>query len=311
MLKIYEKNLRFIRNDMEAVNDSVNAIRNAIPATGGIARMIGSVALLVIGIVVIYYIYVYLYQGQVSNSQAIITSAIPANPTSSPSPYNVLPVYEGGEYTITFWTYITAFKDQIGKSKHILELSPTTTTGSPTSTLVVGLGAFNNKLMVRVNTNATGQQQLTSANVQSMFQPTQTPPGQLLADSMPICDLPEVDLQRWVCFGIVLNGRTVDVYMDGKLARSCVLPSFYTVDANGVRMKLLQYGGFNGFLSNVYVYGGALSPDQIYGIYMRGPADAADRGIWSWLGSLFDMKGEVTYTYPQVGVTYPRTTVTF
>lgn len=296
---------------MEALNDSVNAIRNAIPATGGIAQTIGSVALLILGVIVLYYLYQYLFQGQIATSQAIVTSAIPANPSSSPAPTSILPVYEGGEYTITFWTYITAFKDQIGKNKHILELSPTTTTGSPTSTLVVGLGSFTNKLLVRVNTNATGTEQLTAANVQNMFQPTQTPPGQLLADSMPICDLPEVELQRWVCFGIVLNGRTVDVYMDGKLARSCVLPSFYTVNANGVRMKILQYGGFNGFLSNLYVYSGALNPDQIYGIYMKGPADVTDRGFLAWLGTMFDIKGQVTYSYPQVGVTYPRSTVSF
>ena len=296
---------------MQSLNDSVNAIRNAVPASGGMTQSVSSIAILILGIVGLYYLYNYLYAGQASTTKGIITTAIPANPTSAPTPATILPVYEGGEYTITFWTYITAFKDQIGKSKHILELSPNTTTGTPTSTLVVGLGAFNNKLMVRVNTNAAGTQQLTGAAIQSMFQPTQTPPGQLLADSMPICDLPEVELQRWVCFGVVLNGRTVDVYMDGKLARSCVLPSFFTVDANGVRMKLLQYGGFSGFLSNVYVHTGALSPDQLYGIYMSGPSDTTDRGFWSWLGSMFDIKGQVTYVAPKVGVTYPRTTVTF
>ena len=297
---------------MQALNNSVNVIRNAVPASGGLTQTVSSIAILVIGIVVIYYLYNYLFGGAPSSSsKEILTTAIPANPTGAPPPATVLPVYEGGEYTITFWTYITAFKDQVGKSKHILELSPNTTTGSPTSTMVVGLGAFTNKLMVRVNTNSAGTQQLTAANIQGMFQPTQTPPGQLLADSMPICDLPEVELQRWVCFGIVLNGRTVDVYMDGKLARSCVLPSFYTVDANGVKMKLLQYGGFSGFLSSVSVHNGALSPDQIYGIYMKGPSDTTDRGFLSWLGNMFDIKGQVTYIAPKVGVTYPRSTVTF
>ena len=165
--------------------------------------------------------------------------------------------------------------------------------------------------MVRVNTNASGSQLLNKAALDGIFQPTAIPSGQLLADTMPVCDLPEVELQRWVCFGVVLNGRTVDVYMDGKLARSCVLPSFFTVDVNGVQMKLLQYGGFNGFLSNVYVHAGALNPDQMYRIYMQGPADIADRGLWGWLGSLLDIKGQITYTYPQPGLNYPRETVTF
>jgi hypothetical protein len=165
--------------------------------------------------------------------------------------------------------------------------------------------------MVRVNTNATGAEKLTKAKVDSIFQPAQVPPGQLLNDTMPICDLPEVELQRWVCFGIVLNGRTVDVYLDGKLARSCVLPSFYTVDANGVSLKLLQYGGFDGFLSKVVVYSQALNPDQIYRIYMSGPSDIAATGFLGWLAGFFNLKGELTYTYPNVGLSYPQSTITF
>lgn len=296
---------------MDAITGTVNSVRDKLPAMGGMSGTIGSIAALVIGIIVLYYVYKFLFDGMILENQAVVTTAIPANPTAAPTPTKVLPVYEGGEYTVTFWAYITAFKDTVGKAKHILELAPRTTSGSPTSTLVVGLGPFNNKLMVRVNTNATGTEVLTKATLDAIFQPTAIPSGQLLADTMPVCDLPEVELQRWVCFGVVLNGRTVDVYMDGKLARSCVLPSFFTVDANGIQMKLLQYGGFNGFLSNVYVHAGALNPDQMYRIYMQGPTDVADRGLWGWLGSLLDIKGQITYSYPKPGVKYPRETVTF
>lgn len=283
----------------------------SIPASGGIVQTVTSILVLVIGVVLLYYTYIFFFENQGLDSKSILTTAIPANPATSPKPYEIPPVYEGGEYSITFWTYITAFKDQVGKSKHILELAPNTTTGTPTSTLVVGLGPYNNKLMVRVNTGATSTEKLTQANVKNMFQPTQVASGQLLNDTMPVCDLPEVDLQRWVCFGVVMNGRTIDVYMDGKLARSCVLPSFYTVDANGVSLKLLQYGGYDGFLSNVSAYSAALNPDQMYKIYMNGPADTAAGGILGWLKSIFNITGEVSYMYPQMGLTYPRTTVTF
>lgn len=301
----------FHQNKMNAANNAVNAVKNALPNVGGTAQTVGSIMVLVIGVVLLYYIYKYFNESQGTDSRSIITTSIPANPAVSPKAYEVPAVYEGGEYSITSWIYVTAFKDQVGKSKHILELAPNSTTGSPMSTLVVGLGPFNNKLMVRVNTNATGTEQLSRANVEKMFQPTQVPSGQLLNDTMPICDLPEIELQRWICVGIVLNGRTTDVYLDGKLARSCVLPSFYTVDPNGVSLKLLQYGGFDGFLSNVTVHNGALNPDQMYRIYMDGPSDVIAAGFWGWIKSLFNVTGEVTYSYPQAGVTYPRATLTF
>lgn len=304
-----EKNLRFIRNEMEAVNNAANAVKNSLP--GGITGSLTSIAVVIIGAVLLYYIYKLFFTATGTENKAVITTAIPANPAESPKPVDIPAVYEGGEYSITFWAYITAFKDQVGKAKHILELAPKSTTGTPMSTLVVGLGPFNNKLMVRVNTNATGSEALTQTNVRNMFQPTQVPSGQLLNDTMPMCDLPEVDLQRWVCFGVVLNGRTVDVYMDGKLARSCVLPSFFKVDPNGVRLKALQYGGFDGFLSNLIVYPSALNPEQMYRIYMAGPDDNVAAGFLSWLGNIFNLKGELTYTYPQMGLTYPTNTVTF
>jgi hypothetical protein len=296
---------------MEAMNNAVNSVRNAVPAFGGMSQTVTSVAVLVIGVILLYYIYTTFFSSQGTDSKSIVTTAIPANPATSPKAVEIPAVYEGGEYSITFWSYITAYKDMVGKSKHILELAPNSTTGTPQSTLVVGLGPYNNKLMVRVNTNATGAERLTKAKVESIFQPTQVPSGQLLSDTMPVCDLPEVELQRWVCFGIVLNGRTIDVYMDGKLARSCVLPSFYTVDPNGVSLKLLQYGGFDGFLSNVSVHNQALNPDQMYRIYMNGPADVVATGFLGWLGGIFNVKGEVTYQYPKVGLSYPQTTMTF
>jgi hypothetical protein len=296
---------------MEAVNNAANTVRNAIPAFGGVTQTVTSIVVLILGAVFLYYIYNIFFSAESAETKTVLSTAIPANPATAPKIYEIPAVYEGGEYSITFWTYVSAYKDQIGKSKHILELAPNSTTGTPMSTLIVGLGPFNNKLMVRVNTNATGAEKLTKAKVDSIFQPAQVPPGQLLNDTMPICDLPEVELQRWVCFGIVLNGRTVDVYLDGKLARSCVLPSFYTVDANGVSLKLLQYGGFDGFLSKVVVYSQALNPDQIYRIYMSGPSDIAATGFLGWLAGFFNLKGELTYTYPNVGLSYPQSTITF
>jgi hypothetical protein len=298
---------------MEALNNSVAAARNALPASSDMIGAVRSIAIVVIGIIILYYAYRYLFAGAAaSDSQAVVTTAIPANPTSAPTPYSILPVYEGGEYTITFWAYVTGVKSRPNVAKHILELVPNTTSSppDPTSTLVVALGPHTNNLIVRVNTNATGSTPLTAANVSSLLT-TPAPSGPLLSSASQVCDLPAVELQRWVCFGIVLNGRTVDVYMDGKLTRSCVLPSFFTVDANGVKMKILDAGGFDGFLSNVYVHSVALNPDQIYRIYMNGPQDTTDRGFWSWIGGMFDVKGQVTYKYPEVGVRYPTTTVTF
>jgi len=118
--------------------------------------------------------------------------------------------------------------------------------------------------------------------------------GSDLLDSTSMCDLPEIDLQRWVNVSVAVNGRTVDVYMDGKLARSCVLPSFYKVDAGGYSAYLLAYGGFGGQMSTTTMYDAALNPEQVYQNYMAGPEPVTNIG--SWFASFFSPGIDISVT---------------
>ena len=83
------------------------------------------------------------------------------------------------------------------------------------------------------------------------------------------CDVKNIPLQKWVHIGYVLNNRTVDLYLNGKLERSCVLRGVPKLNEDKVHFGL--NGGFFGKLSNVVYYRKALNPDQIYSIYSGGP----------------------------------------
>jgi hypothetical protein len=283
----------------------MESINSSFPA----ARSIGGIVVVILGAIALYYLYKYVYGVEGLSSQSVITTAISGSTKTKPALYPIPPIYEGGEYSLTFWVYITGFKDQTGLNKHILEIR-----GVDYSTLVVGLGAHRNKLMVRVNTAGgsplSGKTSLTTNEVKDLFKTTQVASG-LLEQGVELCDLPEIDLQRWVCIGVVLNGRTCDLYMDGKLARSCVLPGPFKVDPKGYQMKLLDFDGFDGFLSDVYCYQYALNPDQAYRIYMAGPSDTASSSFAGWLKSIFGLEGTVTYKLPTTSVKYETQTLTF
>jgi hypothetical protein len=103
--------------------------------------------------------------------------------------------------------------------------------------------------------------------------------------SSSLCDLPDIELQRWVNITVAVNGKTIDVYLDGKLARSCVLPSLFKVDAGGYTANLLDYGGFGGSISTTIMYDTALGPDAIYKNYMAGPEPITS--IQQWFSSFF------------------------
>jgi hypothetical protein len=99
------------------------------------------------------------------------------------------------------------------------------------------------------------------------------------------CDIESIDLQRWVCITAVLDGRTLDVYIDGKLSRSCVLDGMFKVSGDSAKLLLGGPTGFGGLIGQTQVANYAYSPDQVYRIYQNGPVDSS---LWTKLVSYFD-----------------------
>ena len=275
---------------MENVNQS-SPVARAIP-----------VILFVVGLMSIYYLYQYLYGPSTSNAYPLVTKDQEAK-VEPTQPIVIakdkLPnIYEGGEFSVSTWFYVSNWSHRKGYNKAILRL------GSPQmggfDTLRIYLGAHRPKLSVRLHTrdssatvNATVQPQndaLPNQMLQTVFE-TQAASG-LLEDASPLCDLPEIDLQRWVHLVVAVNGKSVDVYLDGKLARSCVLPSFYKVDAGGYAATLLPYGGFGGHLSTTTMYDSALNPEQVYQAYAAGPEPITS--FSDWLRSIFKFSVNVS-----------------
>ena len=156
----------------------------------------------------------------------------------------------------------------------LLEL--TNGTGSK-STLFLYLGKNTPKLGVRVNTQAYSDITLTKINSGSVEYTDNDANIQMGA-----CDIESVDLQRWVHITIVMSGKTVDVYIDGKLSRSVILQSIFFADEStisGIKLGHNQAGtsgssatsGFNGYIGTTRTANIAYTPDKVYNLYTDGP----------------------------------------
>ena len=66
-----------------------------------------------------------------------------------------------------------------------------------------------------------------------------------------------------------MNGRSLDVYLDGKLVRTCVLPGVAKVDPKA-DIYLTPNGGFDGFTSKFQFIADSVNPQQAYNIYNEG-----------------------------------------
>lgn len=87
------------------------------------------------------------------------------------------------------------------------------------------------------------------------------------------CMVENVPIQKWVNITISLYGRTLDVYMDGKLVRTCVLPGVARVD-NNADISVTPNGGFAGWTTAFKYLPTASNPQEVYNMYKDGFGDS-------------------------------------
>ena len=244
--------------------------------------MLSTIAFLVALLAILYVVYQYLYPAddptytqflkkEESGKKLFTSRKVPS-------------IYTGGDFTFSFWLYIDDFNYRSSSYKHLFSINPATPIANSVCPLVGVLTPLTNGLMVRANTMTGGtgpapgvstagsaapditqwqtlQQMVGGQTSVSMFTSTVEAP----------CDVKEVPLQRWVNVTVVSSGRVLDVYMDGKLARSCVLDSSVNVPRGPMELRMCDAGGFGGRISSVQMWSAQLTPDVIYGLYMMGP----------------------------------------
>jgi len=93
------------------------------------------------------------------------------------------------------------------------------------------------------------------------------------------CPIANVPIQKWVNLLMSVYGRTLDLYLDGKLVRTCVLPGVAKIDPN-TSVYVTPNGGFSGWTANLQYWTQATDPQKAWNVYSKGYGG-------SWLGNLF------------------------
>lgn len=96
-------------------------------------------------------------------------------------------------------------------------------------------------------------------------QPT-TPGGNTVIHT---CSVANVPVQKWVNLVLSVYGRTMDLYIDGKLVRTCLLPGIASINQNS-NIYVTPAGGFNGWTSKLQYYPNSLNPQDAWNIYVQG-----------------------------------------
>jgi len=264
---------------------------------------------IVVAAVIIYYIYGW-YTAPTTNI-ILLNSKVPANQltTATISAGKLPAIRSGGAYTLNTWMYINSYDYRPGKPRSVFTIMdaqyyvPGSSDGkTPPSGqfLVVGILYPNEpKMMIRFATTESRPDNYTQLNeymkymngsysVQSESNPVE----------LPSCDVMDIDLQRWINLTISVNGRVIDVYVDGKLARSCVTAGIPTVEKGNHFVSIGKFTGWGGNVSTTRVFGYALTPGKIYEIYQTGPANTtgldAKFGFAGWLAERMGIRMNTT-----------------
>ena len=162
-------------------------------------------------------------------------------------------------FTYSLWFYVEDWTYRYGQEKVILTRIDTNKKPSPQ----IALGAFQNNLNISLQTYPDGSNKNTSSV-------SQTHNG----------NIKNVPIQSWVNALISVNGRTLDVYIDGKLVRTCVMPGVAKV-ANNSPVVITPNGGFSGYTAKIQYWPNATNPQEAWNIYRDGYGG-------SILGNLFN-----------------------
>ena len=84
-----------------------------------------------------------------------------------------------------------------------------------------------------------------------------------------IMEITNVPIQRWVNLFVSVYGRTLDVYLDGKLVKTGIMPNIASVNPNS-SIYLTPDGGFNGWTSKLQYWDTPSDPQKAWNTYKAG-----------------------------------------
>jgi len=85
------------------------------------------------------------------------------------------------------------------------------------------------------------------------------------------CDIAEFPLQKWVNLIISFNGSAMDVYVDGKLVKSCVVNNGSKLsETNTIILGDSTKTEDIGFITNVKLKASPIAPQEAWDIYSQG-----------------------------------------
>ena len=232
-----------------------------------------NILLLVFIIVLLYILVVYLtkdkntlsYMTDAKTMQTIEASSLDTSGTTSST----------SNFTYSIWLFIDDWNYKYGEPKIVYgRMTNDGQTLNPCPLVV--LGAIENNLDISLQVYPGADNVLNASG----------------STSKHTCNVTNIPLQKWVNLLITTYGRSLDVYIDGKLVRTCVLPGVAKIDTS-TNVYITPRGGFSGWTSLFQYWPNSTDPQTAWNIYKKGYGGSLFGNLGKYSVKVSLMEGDV------------------
>lgn len=187
----------------------------------------------------------HLIDGMVDASQMIIFSQDPSN-NDAVTIYRSVNAEDGIEFTWSTWIFINSLQTNAGIYKHVFSKGNSNLAENgmiqPNNAPGLYIAPNTNALVVVMNTYHVINEEIL---------------------------IPDIPLNKWINVVIRCQNTTLDVYVNGTIARSISLIGIPKQNYGDVYVAM--NGGFDGYISNLWYYNYALGTTAIQNLLNSGP----------------------------------------
>lgn len=163
-----------------------------------------------------------------------------------------VPLNSSMQSGVQFWMFIADWDYKFGQEKSILErVAPN---NPAIKSPAISLAASDNTLQVKVSLYGAD-----SSAASSDLNGT----GDVFT-----CSVENVPLQSWFSVSVTTFQRNLDIYINGRLVKSCVLPGVPKPAYGDIVLN--DNGGFSGSICNVHSHSSMITPEEAQAFFARG-----------------------------------------
>ena len=238
---------------------------------------IKNILLIVFLILLLYVIIRYIMKDV--NTLTSITSAQTMQTISASQLTNTGAGSSTSNFCYSIWFYINDWNYRYGEEKIIFGRMETGTT-NPCP--VVSLGGMQNDLLIQMQVYGgmemnSSTSTSTNTSTSSIIPGTSTttassnsaPTVANSTTSIHRCNVSNIPIQKWVNLIISAYGRSLDVYIDGKLVKTCLMGGVANIDSSA-NVYVTPNGGFSGWTSIFQYWPTSCDPQKAWNIYKKG-----------------------------------------